>query len=1099
MINVSDAFLEKLNSGDPLFEVIEATFQDGSITTFSTEIMGSGSTITDSAESSAFPVGVAVCKSTTVTLDNSEEQFKDVDFFGAKLHVKLTFEDFPEFIDKGIYTVTTPETYGEVVNITAYDDMYKSDKEYATSLTFPQSLFSLIKDACEQLGIPMGFSSMDHGDIVISSVPDGVTYRKFFGYAAMVECANARIDRKGYLQLVKWDLKTAEDTDESKRLIDFSSGLTLSASDISITGIRVKNGSTEFLQGKDGYVLELENTILSDSLVQSVAGWIGDKLIGAKFRNMQGDLIYAPLVEFGDMCFTYDRRGRSYLTPITDVAYDRSGMTTVKTQADDPVRSSNQYYTPEVKTIIEARKLVAAERTAREQALGKLEESLKDSTGMYTTYEKQEDGSTITYLHDRPTLEKSQTVIKLTSEAVAVSNDGGETYPYGFILNGTLITRLLYAEGINADYIDAGAITVKDKDGAIIFQVDFSTGSAMISGDCVKIGDKTASVLVNEALEAAQNAKSLSLLLSNEYQGIPVDADGNYTVFPSCFTIATAMFGSGNVTGDCTFSIQKSDSISGSWSDQRKMYSVTGLSADSGWVDITVTYLNSLTITKRFTVTKQYAGASGDPGRTYLIEASSNVLKRSADSSIVPQFITFSAYYRDGSSAVRQAYSGRFVIEETSDGDEWTTIYTSSEDEESVTHYLYSMLTAADGKYISTANGSTIGIPRDTSSVRCKLYASGGTDNLMDIQSVAVLTDIGAFSQEEIVDILSDGGRWKGLYYLDGHLYISFDAAVGGTLKLGGEANGNGKLIVLDAAGKQIGYIDNTGVNFPKGTFSGTVYGGKVVGGEVEGAKIVTSSESDWKSKLVLEKGVSSFYTDYEVANTLSGEVKGQYYENEDGLLAPTLDIYGYSTIRMNIDNGELLRLCKKENADLIYMYAPTTVENSCSIKNDLTVSGTIYGTLNSGEIEVETLDIEETAVYAENSSSQSITDYGLAKTDESGECYVSIEKAIEAAGSETAEYSVFLQPEGDGKLYVCEKDLSFFKVKGTAELPFSWMLRVYKRGTEMSYLDNINLKAVTDDSNQSELEAIASKQLAKYDLEMEEAANENLESCSGN
>ena len=76
-------------------------------------------------------------------------------------------------------------------------------------------------------------------------------------------------------------------------------------------------------------------------------------------------------------------------------------------------------------------------------------------------------------------------------------------------------------------------------------------------------------------------------------------------------------------------------------------------------------------------------------------------------------------------------------------------------------------------------------------------------------------------TQSDIVDILTNNGEWKGIYYLNGRLYISFDAALGGELTLGGANNGNGKLVIRDSSGNQVGYIDNTGVNFTKGTFSG--------------------------------------------------------------------------------------------------------------------------------------------------------------------------------------------------------------------------------------------------------------------------------------
>ena len=208
---------------------------------------------------------------------------------------------------------------------------------------------------------------------------------------------------------------------------------------------------------------------------------------------------------------------------------------------------------------------------------------------------------------------------------------------------------------------------------------------------------------------------------------------------------------------------------------------------------------------------KGETGADGKPGRTYIIEPSCNVLKRGADKNVSPNFLKFNAYYRDGDSATRYAYKGRFVIEETTDGNTWKTIYTSSTDEDTVTHYLYTILTNSSSETISSSNGSTIGIPRDVTNVRCKLYASGGTTTLMDMQSVAVVIDVAALTQEQIVEILSNDGEFKGLYYLNGHLYISFDALMGSAATLGGTKNGNGYLKIKDVDNTVKGLIDRSG------------------------------------------------------------------------------------------------------------------------------------------------------------------------------------------------------------------------------------------------------------------------------------------------
>lgn len=895
MINVSDTFKQKLADGEPVWEVVDITFPDGRTKTVQNEIMSSNNSFSDCAESSSFPIGCVVCKSMTLELDNTSDQWKNYNFYMAKVHAylkmqtsvaslattdelldenyepildqsggailatKAATEDRVETIDKGIYTITTPEQYGEILSFTALDDMYKTNATYISHLVLPQSIETLVRDACETLGIPSEVS-MAHGNLIVSEIPENMTFRQLFGWAAMLETANARLDSRGYLRFIRWDFSnTQEDynavvdadgnvtfkggasidsesfisptgnwtidsdgfltliesaADTSEKLKDFFESPTVSSDDIVITGIKLKNKENEAMYGSAGYVLELENDLVNDVDLDTVAAQIGDSIIGAKFRNMSGELAYNPLIEFGDMAYTYDRKWNRYITPLTDVSCFVNGKTTVKTQADDPIRGMSKFQSESTKAIVEARRLVKKEKTAREKAVEKLEETLKNSSGLYETSVTQEDGSTITYLHDKPTLAESKNVIKFTAEAIGVSNDGGKTYPYGFFLTGDLIAKILYAHGINADYIDTGALTVRDSDGNIIFQVDMDTKKVIISGDNVVIGGSSLPDKLTKMDNNIASAKNMTFQLSNDMQTITSDADGNIPVFPTVTTTAKVMYGSSDITNDCSYTITKSDSVTGSWDVDTHTYTVTGLSADNGWIDIRATYLSNLAVTKRFTISKQKKGEDGkdgESGRTYMVEPSCNVLKRGSDKTISPNFITFKAYYRDGKSATRVPYKGRFVVEETADGNTWNTIYTSSTDEDTVTHYLYSILTNGSGQTVASSNGSTVGIPRDVTNVRCKLYASGGTTTLMDMQSVAVVIDVDNLTQSQIVEILSNDGAWKGLYYKNGQLYISFSAALGGELTLGGEKNGNGYLKIKDANNAAKGLIDRSG------------------------------------------------------------------------------------------------------------------------------------------------------------------------------------------------------------------------------------------------------------------------------------------------
>lgn len=66
-----------------------------------------------------------------------------------------------------------------------------------------------------------------------------------------------------------------------------------------------------------------------------------------------------------------------------------------------------------------------------------------------------------------------------------------------------------------------------------------------------------------------------------------------------------------------------------------------------------------------------------------------------------------------------------------------------------------------------------------------------------------------AQTQEDIFNKLTNNGALKGIYMKDGILYINFDYAFGGTLKLGGCDNERGTIEILDANDKVVGSIDN--------------------------------------------------------------------------------------------------------------------------------------------------------------------------------------------------------------------------------------------------------------------------------------------------
>lgn len=816
MRNLSSNWKEKVKNGMDVqyLKYADITLTDGTVLNLtSADLWQNGLSFEDSVSSdSTFDIGSAIVNVLDLSINNFDGKYSDYNFEGAEVVAYVGLELDNETTEKiRICTMTVveqPEDETVTIDLTCEDNMRKFDRNYSDSkLKYPATRGQIIRDACEVCGVTLQTTSFDRDDYIVQIRPDNeaLTFRQVLQWVAQIGCQWLRCDEYGRL-CVKW-----YDTEKTgAQEIDTTYGFTPQHTDVVITGIQVteySDSSNEepesYMVGTQGYVLAIsDNKLIRKGDGQTIASMIAEKCVGMIFRPFESQCPTDVALEAGDAITIEDRNGNLYNTYLTTTTLQPGAGQKIACNAKSAAKNSTVRYGQLTQVYVEARKLVKKEQTARERAIQNLEESLSIGSGLFATYVKQEDGSTISYFHDKAKLEDSTNVIKITSEAVGVSNDGGKTYPFGFQLTGTMITKLLYAEGINADFINAGALTIKDEQGNIIFSVNMDTNSVYINPEYLMIGDVSLSDKIKELDENVAAAKNMTMTLSNEYQAISTDENGNIPgEFPQVQTTAQVMYGTMDVTDDCSYTITESENVTGIWDKPTHTYTVSEVTADNVWVDIKAVYLNALTITKRFSVSKQ---KSGTPGRTYVLESSTTILKRESENSITPNVVIFSAYYRDGENTGRTDYAGRFVIEETSDGKTWKTAYSSVADETSVNYYADYIFADSDGVLVADSDGSLIGVrSKDIVGLRCSLYASGGTTNLIDTVKLDVITEVTALTQEDILKLLTNDGEWKGIYKgADGELYISFSAAMGGLLKLGGKNNGNGVLHIYDTYGR---------------------------------------------------------------------------------------------------------------------------------------------------------------------------------------------------------------------------------------------------------------------------------------------------------
>lgn len=329
-------------------------------------------------------------------------------------------------------------------------------------------------------------------------------------------------------------------------------------------------------------------------------------------------------------------------------------------------------------------------------------------------------------------------------------------------------TTAITAQGIVANTIITGILS--DKTGKNYWNLD--TGEFRLSAEAFKINDQTVQDYVDGEIDKKiAKIRTLTMQLSNEYTGVPTDSNGSGGDYSDAYTDVTLYIGTTDITESdaVQWTTNPSAGVTGTWDAENHRYSVTYMSADVGAVSITATY-SGLAVTKTFTIAKSkqgLTGSQGEDGRVYMLQTDAQVITQGQDDSFTPDPITFYAYYRDGQTAENTPYAGRFVIQETTDGTSYTTIYTSQHDE---TSRMYSPTNP------------------NVKNVRCTLYAAGGTTNALDMQGVAIVRDVDNLTQQEIFNILTNNGVVQGIYMQDGQLYINAEY-----IKTGIISDGTGK------------------------------------------------------------------------------------------------------------------------------------------------------------------------------------------------------------------------------------------------------------------------------------------------------------------
>lgn len=281
---------------------------------------------------------------------------------------------------------------------------------------------------------------------------------------------------------------------------------------------------------------------------------------------------------------------------------------------------------------------------------------------------------------------------------------------------------------------------------------------------------------------------------------------------------------------------------------------------------------------------------------------------------------------------------------------------------------------------------------------------------------------------------------------------IHWDWAYGGTLTLGGEDNKNGVLRILNANGAQIGKWDNTGADI-----TGTV-------------KTITSN------------GVYAKITGQDIAFINGGDDI-----NEQVLMQMGAAISTDSNVA-DIDLGENTSFGIGGNGREMFQMHPYDDWTTKILGNFEVMSGTKSRV-------AETQNFSDRLLYCYETPTPMFGDVGCAQTNAEGVAIIDIDPVFAETISTGTEYQVFLQKEGPGDLWIQEKDESYFVVRGTPELKFSWELKCSQKHFEHLRLEEETQRTmVSKDINNAENDYsdIIDGLVNDYDTEMEELINES-------
>jgi hypothetical protein len=814
----------------------------------------SGNNLVDSADSGDFPVGVAIAKTASLSLVNDDGRFDGYNFNAARFVIFLNVQlsDRIETIKRGTYIVSKKPATASEISLSLLDKMHNADKAYDSNLSFPCTVKELLSECCQQCGITLGDAVFPNADFQIQKAPSNATYRTVIGMCAGIAGGNARIDENDLLRIITFDKTftnttiydggavknwTGGDNLDGGTLNPWTTGtmvdggtlnnndyhalfsiqnLQYDVDDVIVTGVKYIEDETEYMSGQDGYVITIDNQLLSGNAQAGVEA-IGNQLIGLRMRPFSCDGIANGYATFGDPVEFIDTKNRVFRSFVTNVEFVFGGSTSWSCSAKSAEEDASEFIGGQQAAVEQSKKDIEKKLSAYDVKLKQMNELAANTLGFFYTEEIQEDDSVITYRHDKPTLADSKVIYKTSADGFFLSVDGGQTWKAGFDSNGDAVLNILYAIGIQSEWINTRGFTAKDNNGNTTLRIDADTGAVTLEVENFTLKSRTIEQIAKDVVDGTVQS---NVTIPN-YYGTYVPTLQNYpasewkseeykkhdgSIFMNFSTSQVYMFSGTDGTWQelDAKKIVNFERVFNALTDNGKQ---EGIYMQNGHLYVNASYIKSGQISADLINLKNINVTNSSGTSTFAIDNYGNVTLR----------------------------PNTFVL---TNGD---TIYSIAENKASTA--------------LSNANR----------------YTDNALSNL----------DIGKMSKQEIINVLSDNSNNKGLYLSNGNVYMNADYINTGELagwEVGHKklsASGTYGEVILDASSGEIYSETNTGVYVPG---YGTLYGTRIRGINLYTGTVHASSASFNTSVSASSISASSVSASGKVKAGTHVEASGHFY-----------------------------------------------------------------------------------------------------------------------------------------------------------------------------------------------------------------------------